>query len=45
MAVEDRFLRRLEAVRSLRFVQGRLGLAYELDGEPGTMIFRAQSGH
>ena len=45
MGVEDQFLRRLAAVRSFQFVQGRLGLVHELDGKSGTMLFRAQSRH
>lgn len=44
MAVEDRFPHRLAAVKSFRFVQGRLGLLHELDGESGTMLFRAHPG-
>jgi len=43
MGVEDRFLQRLGAVKSFRFLEGRLGLVYELDGESGMLLFRAQS--
>jgi heat shock protein HslJ len=43
MGVEDRFLQRLGAVKSFRFLEGCLGLVYELDGESGMLRFRAQS--
>jgi len=42
METEDRFLRQLGGVKSFRFVLGRLGLEYELAGNSGTMLFRAQ---
>ena len=44
MAVEDRFLRQLAAVKSFRLDRGRLELGYELDGATGSMLFRARTG-
>lgn len=39
MAVEDRFMAQLQAVRSFSFVAGRLVLSYEKDGNFLSMVF------